>query len=55
MTNESDDYAQRAHQQFIEERKALVDAAREGSRTFDQAVLAFGSAVFGASELHPSD
>jgi len=49
MTSDSDDYAQRAHEQFIEERKALVDAAREGSRTFDQAVLAFGSAVFGAS------
>ena len=33
----------------IEERKLLVDAAREASRTFDQAVLAFGSAVFAAS------
>lgn len=47
--NEVDEYAQRAHAQYLEERKALIDAAREASRTFDQAVLAFGSAVFGAS------
>lgn len=33
----------------MEERKGLIDAARESARTFDQAVLAFGSAVFGAS------
>jgi len=37
------------HAQFMEERRGLIDAARESSRTFDQAVLAFGSAVFGAS------
>jgi hypothetical protein len=35
--------------QYMEERKGLIDAARESARTFDQAVLAFGSAVFGAS------
>ena len=34
---------------FLEERKLLIDAARESARTFDQAVLAFGSAVFGFS------
>ena len=47
----SDDlYDQAAeHAQYIEERKGLIDAARESSRTFDQAALAFGSAVFGAS------
>lgn len=39
----------RDHAQFMEERKGLIDAARESARTFDQAVLAFGSAVFGAS------
>ncbi len=49
MTSGSDEYTQEAHEQFMEERKALVDAAREGSRTFDQAVLAFGSVVFAAS------
>ena len=37
------------HAQFMEERRGLIDAARESARTFDQAVLAFGSAVFGAS------
>ncbi|MEN6537525.1 MAG: hypothetical protein ABFD60_16830 [Bryobacteraceae bacterium] len=34
---------------YLEERKLLIDAARESSRTFDKAVLAFGSAAFGAS------
>src|SRR4051812_5487292 len=32
-----------------EERKLLIDAARESARTFDKAVLTFGSAVFGFS------
>jgi len=49
MTSDSEEYTPEAHGQFMDERKALIDAAREGSRTFDQAVLAFGSAVFGAS------
>lgn len=40
---------QAAHASHMKEREALVDAAREATRTFDQAVLAFGSAVFGAS------
>jgi hypothetical protein len=39
----------REHAQFMEERDKLIDAAREGARTFDKAVLTFGSAVFGAS------
>jgi hypothetical protein len=33
----------------LDERKQLIDAARESSRTFDKAVLAFGSAIFGFS------
>jgi hypothetical protein len=37
------------YKQFLEERKLLIDAARESARTFDKAVLAFGSAVFGFS------
>lgn len=37
------------HTLYIEERKLLIDAARESSRTFDKAVLTFGSAAFGAS------
>jgi len=41
--------AERKHSEYIEERKLLIDAARESARTFDQAVLAFGSAIFGAS------
>jgi hypothetical protein len=37
------------HDQHMSERDKLIDAARESSRTFDKAVLAFGAAVFGAS------
>lgn len=47
MSEKEYDAAQ--HAQYLEERKALIEAARESSRTFDQAVLAFGSAVFAAS------
>jgi hypothetical protein len=34
---------------YLAERGLLIDAARESARTFDKAVLAFGSAVFGFS------
>lgn len=44
MPDELNDQAQ-----HMEERKSLIDAARESSRTFDQTILAFGAAVFGAS------
>jgi hypothetical protein len=37
------------HQQYLNERKELIDAARESARTFDKAVLTFGAAVFGFS------
>src|ERR1039458_8552640 len=36
-------------QLYLNEREKLIDAARESARTFDKAVLAFGSAVFGFS------
>jgi hypothetical protein len=49
MSDDLYDQAAREHAQYIDERKGLIDAARESSRTFDQAALAFGSAVFGAS------
>jgi hypothetical protein len=49
MTDEEYEHALKVHAQHMEERKALTDAARESTRTFDQAVLAFGAAVFGAS------
>ena len=35
--------------QYVEERRQYIDAARESARTFDKAVLTFGSAVFGFS------
>jgi hypothetical protein len=38
-----------ANDSLGDERKEYVDAARESARTFDKAVLAFGSAVFGFS------
>jgi hypothetical protein len=49
MSDKTHEQALKNHAQYIEERKGLVDAARESARTFDQAVLAFGSAVFAAS------
>jgi hypothetical protein len=42
-------YTPEQHALFIEERKGLIDAARESARTFDQAILAFGSAAFAFS------
>jgi hypothetical protein len=33
----------------MKERERLIDAGREAARTFDQAVLAFGSAIFAGS------
>jgi hypothetical protein len=47
MAEDQDEHKQ--YEEYREERKALVDAARESARTFDQAVLAFGSVVFGFS------
>jgi hypothetical protein len=49
MPEEPEDYEAKAHALFLKERDGLIDAARESARTFDKAVLAFGSAVFGAS------
>lgn len=37
------------HEQYMKERERLIDAGREAARTFDQAVLAFGSAIFAGS------
>ena len=42
-------YTEAEYVAHMDERKTLIEAARESSKTFDQAVLAFGSAVFGAS------
>lgn len=42
-------YSPEEYAAYMEERKTLIEAARESAKTFDQAVLAFGSAVFGAS------
>jgi len=49
MPDEEHDYASKKHEQYLQERNGLIDAARESLRTFDKAVLTFGSAVFGAS------
>jgi hypothetical protein len=43
------DVAQQEYAKYLDERKQLIDAARESARTFDKAVLTFGSAVFGFS------
>jgi len=37
------------YKQYLVERAQLIDAARESARTFDKAVLTFGSAIFGFS------
>src|ERR1700730_5640330 len=42
-------YSPEEHAQHMEERKLLIEASRESSRTFDQAMLTFGSAIFGVS------
>lgn len=34
---------------YLEERKLLIDAARESARTFDKAILTFAAAAFGFS------
>jgi len=47
--NASVSYPSEEHALHIAERTALIEAARESARTFDQAVLAFGSAIFAAS------
>ena len=49
MADDGYEHAKQKHAQHMAERDKLTDAARESSRTFDQAVLAFGAAVFGAS------
>jgi hypothetical protein len=41
--------AKSEHDQYMKERERLIDAGREAARTFDQAVLAFGSAIFAGS------
>jgi hypothetical protein len=48
MTDEHE-YAKAKHAQYVAERSSLIEAARESARTFDNAVLAFGAAIFGAS------
>jgi hypothetical protein len=37
------------HELYLNERSQLIDAARESARTFDKAVLTFGSVAFGFS------
>ncbi len=48
-SEESYEEAEERYKLHLAERSELTDAARESLRTFDKAVLAFGSAVFGAS------
>jgi hypothetical protein len=55
MLDEAKDHSNGEYVRYLEERKGLIDAARESARTFDQAVLAFGSAVFGASIVFLKD
>ena len=63
MANEQDEQrvkeeyeqALREHAHFMQERDRLIDAARESARTFDKAVLTFGSAIFGASIVFLKD
>jgi hypothetical protein len=42
-------YSVEQHAQHMKERETLIDASRESSRTFDKAMLTFGSAIFGFS------
>lgn len=50
--NKTDEFAltkEQRYQLYLEDRKMLVDAWREGSRTFDKAILTFGSGSFAVS------
>lgn len=49
MTDELIDEKQWNYKQLLKQRKELAVAAEGATKTFDKAVLAFGSAVFGAS------
>lgn len=49
MSEQTVSYSQEEYDLHLKERERLIDAAREGSRTFDKAVLTFASAVFGFS------
>lgn len=49
MSEETFENRKLRYDHHMVERDKLIDAARESSRTFAQAVLAFGAAVFGAS------
>lgn len=55
MSHKGPSYSLEAHSQFVAERDKLIDAARESARTFDQTVLAFGSAMFGGSVVFLKD
>src|SRR5258708_3046901 len=47
MSDKSNEQAIKEHAQHMEERNRLIEAARESARTFNQAILAFGSTPFG--------
>lgn len=49
MADETPNETQWTYEQFIKQRKELADSAEGASKTFDKAILTFGSAVFGAS------
>ena len=49
MTDESKDVARWKYKQFMKQRKEIADSAEGAFKTFDKAILTFGSAVFGAS------
>jgi hypothetical protein len=46
---ESDNSDNLEYEVYIEERKLLVDALREGARSFDKTILALASGAFGLS------
>jgi hypothetical protein len=49
MTNFSELTEQQRYQLYWDERKVLVDALREGARTFDKAILTITSGAFAVS------
>jgi hypothetical protein len=48
-SNQPTSEQEREYQLYLDERRQLIEAAKESARTFDKAVLTFGAAVFGAS------
>ena len=49
MQKKKSSFTDQSYQLYLDERKLLIDAEREGARTFDKAILTLASGAFGFS------